>query len=133
MRKAYISFLAIQDILDLAEDRLRINDSEKFRSEGELAFFEKRGIADSPLFQNERLKEIFPEYAEMKYVFTGSLMSRLLWKESKTPIAGEKMRARKKISRMFSKRSCGNYNCLAEYMHKIHELLGSFIEAVTKK
>jgi len=90
LKKAYISFLAIQDILDLAEDRLKINDSEKFRSERELAFFEKREIPDSPLFQNERLNEIFPKYAEMKYVFTGSLMTRLLWKKLEKPTPEKK-------------------------------------------
>ena len=36
------------------------------------------------------LREIFPEYAEMKYVFTGSLMTRLLWKKSEKPTPEKK-------------------------------------------
>lgn len=83
LKKAYISFLAIQDILDLAEDHLEINELGKFRSERELAFFEKRDLSTDPLFQKERLREIFPKYAEVKCVFTGSLMNRLLWKKTK--------------------------------------------------
>jgi DNA-binding PadR family transcriptional regulator len=90
LKKAYISFLAIQDILDLAEGILNIDDLTKFRSERELAFFEKRDLRANPLFPKERLREIFPKYAEMKYVFTGSLMSRLLWGTLKKPTVGEK-------------------------------------------
>jgi len=85
LKKSYISFLAIQDTIDLAQDRLEIHELERFRSERELTFFEKRKIADNPLFPRERLGEIFPKYTEMKYVFTGSLMNRLLWKKAEKP------------------------------------------------
>jgi len=80
LKKAYISFLAIQDILDLDNGILEIDELTKFRSERELAFFEKRSISADPLFPKERLREIFPAYTKMKYVFTGSLIFRLLWK-----------------------------------------------------
>jgi len=90
LKKAYISFLAIQDIIDLEEDRLRIYELAKFRSERELAFFEKRDLSTDSLFPKQRLREIFPKYAEMKYVFAGSLMTRLLWKKSEKPVFEEK-------------------------------------------
>jgi len=90
LKKAYISFLAIQDIIDLEEDRLEIDELAKFRSERELAFFEKRDLSTDSLFPKQRLREIFPKYAEMKYVFTGSLMNRLLWKKSEKPVLEEK-------------------------------------------
>lgn len=90
LKKAYISFLAIQDIIDLEEDRLEIDELAKFRSERELAFFENRDLSTDSLFPKQRLEKIFPEYAEMKYVFTGSLMNRLLWKKSEKPILEEK-------------------------------------------
>jgi len=90
LKKAYISFLAIQDIIDLEEDRLEIDELKNFRSERELAFFEKRDLSTDSLFPKQRLREIFPKYAEMKYVFAGSLMNRLLWKKSEKPILEEK-------------------------------------------
>jgi len=90
LKKAYISFLAIQDILDLAEDRLEINELAKFRSEKVLAILEKRHPSTNPLFPKERLREFFPEYAKIKYVFTGALMNRLLWKIPEKPASEEK-------------------------------------------
>jgi len=50
----------------------------------------QRDPSADPLFPKERLGEIFPEHAQMKYVFTGSLMSRLLWKTLEKPTLEQK-------------------------------------------
>jgi len=93
LRNAYIAYLAVEDILDLDRRVLRIEHPKEFRSEKELAFFEKRDVGDNLLSREGRLKEIFPKYTSLKYAFTGRFMYELMWrKEVKKPIKKRRFR-----------------------------------------
>ena len=77
----------VRDIYDLDESMLEIDNPYGFRSEGELAFFEDRKIEDNRLFP-DRLKEFFPKYAPLKYMFTGLFIHELIWKPTKKKHTG---------------------------------------------
>lgn len=87
IRNAYISYLAVQDIYDLSKGDLEIDNPHGIRSEEELSFFEDRKIDENRLFP-DRLKEFFPKHAPLKYMFTGLLISKLLWKPIKKKPTG---------------------------------------------
>lgn len=74
----------------MAEGRLEIIELTKFRSEKVLVIFEKRRPSANPLFPKERLREFLPEYANVEYVFTASLINRLLWKAPEKQTSEEK-------------------------------------------
>jgi hypothetical protein len=49
--------------------------------------------AEKPIISSgESLRELFPEYAEMKHVFTGSLINKFLWKPQEKPVPEEEFR-----------------------------------------
>jgi len=78
---SYIAYLAIYDlnkIAKLTEKELALAQSE-IDSEKELAYFEHRKAGTNSLFTKERLKEFFPRYSSIEYVFTGLFVHNLIW------------------------------------------------------
>ena len=59
-------------------------DPSMWNSERISAFLEDREVSDKPIFLNRRYGEYFPEYAEIKYSFTGHFLNRLIWEEPKS-------------------------------------------------
>jgi hypothetical protein len=81
LRRSYIAHLLIQDFNDSVVKgyNKKIKDHiEELESERELALLENREIKDNPIMFN-RLKEFFPKYASLEYVFTGMFVKNLLW------------------------------------------------------
>lgn len=92
LRNSYIAYLAVHNILQLSKRSRR--EAEKLlstlKSERELAHLENREINARPLFRDDRLKEFFPKYADMKFFFTGMFVEKLLWHEKEINTKPEK-------------------------------------------
>jgi hypothetical protein len=79
LTKSYIAFLAIHDIIKIADGIIDLSDIESLESEKELPNFKNIKVAEGRLFTAEGMDQIFPKYAKIQYVFIGSLMFKLMW------------------------------------------------------
>jgi len=82
LKRSYIAFLALEDIWRIQAGEISIDEKDRFVSELEYPVLEQPKDETNRLFTSNALKQIFPEYAQEKYVITGYLMYKLMWETS---------------------------------------------------
>ncbi len=82
LKWSYIAFLALEDIWRIQDGKISIDEKDRFVSELEYQVLEQPKDETNHLFTSNTLKQIFPEYAQEKYVITGYLMYKLMWETS---------------------------------------------------
>ncbi len=83
LRKSYIAYLAVQDLMRLSrQSKTTVEELlPHLECEKELAYFESRKPNSNNLFEGNRLREFFPEYASAEWFLTGTFVENFLWNE----------------------------------------------------